>query len=145
MENSEPLEMADDDSSLDDEGFSGSVDRVNPERSLLLAKTAASTAAELGGENILVLDMTERTALFDYFVIITGSSRRHLQAMADEIDQVLEVQLNDKRLSIDGTDNSRWIVLDYGSVVIHLFDEDTRAFYSLEALWSDAPKVNFSA
>ena len=85
--------------------------------------------------------MSGQTALFDYFVIATGTSRRQLHAMSEEIDHVLEDDLNDKRSNIDGYDESRWIVLDYGTVVIHLFDEETRQFYSLETLWADAPKI----
>ena len=120
------------------------VSRVNPERSRQLALAAARTAAENGGLNITVLDMNRQTALFDYFVIVTGTSRRQLHAMSEEIDHKLEDELNDRRMNIDGYDESRWIVLDYGTVVIHLFDEDTRAFYSLEALWADAEKVDLS-
>jgi ribosome-associated protein len=116
--------------------------RVQPELSLKLALAAARTAAEHGGTNIKVLDMTQHTAIFDYFVIATGTSRRQLHAMSEEIDEKLEKDLNDKRINIDGYDESRWIVLDYGTVVIHLFDEDTRAFYSLESLWADAKNVD---
>ncbi len=118
--------------------------RVNPERSLELALAAARTAAENGGTDLVVMDMTGHTAIFDYFVIATGTSRRQLHAMSEEIDHKLEDELNDKRMNIDGYDESRWIVLDYGTVVIHLFDEDTRQFYSLEALWADAPKVDLT-
>ena len=91
--------------------------RVAPERSLELALAAARTAAENGGSDVVVLDMTRHTAIFDYFVIATGTSRRQLHAMS---------------------------VLDYGTVVIHLFDDDTRKFYSLEALWADAGKVDLT-
>ena len=88
--------------------------------------------------------MSGHTAIFDYFVMATGSSRRQLHAMSEEIDHVLEDEMGDKRLNIEGYDESRWIVLDYGTVVIHLFDEDTRQFYSLEALWADAPKIDLT-
>lgn len=118
--------------------------RTNPEHSLKLALAAAKTAAENGGSEIAVLDMSAHTAIFDYFVIATGTSRRQLHAMSEEIDDTLEKELNDKRMNIDGYDDSKWIVLDYGTVVIHLFDEDTRAFYSLEALWGDAKKVDLT-
>jgi ribosome-associated protein len=118
--------------------------RVAPERSLQLALAAARTAAENGGTDLVVLDMTRHTAIFDYFVIATGTSRRQLHAMSEEIDHRLEDDLNDKRMNIDGYDESRWIVLDYGTVVIHLFDEDTRKFYSLEALWADAQNVDLT-
>ncbi len=118
--------------------------RENPARSLQLALAAARRAAENGGTDILVLDMSDHTAMFDYFVIATGTSRKQLHAMSEEIDHKLEDELNDKRMNIDGYDESRWIVLDYGTVIIHLFDEETRQFYSLESLWADAKKVDLT-
>jgi ribosome-associated protein len=120
------------------------VERRNPELSLKLALAAARTAAENGGRHITLLDMSGQTALFDYFLIVTGHSRRQLHAISEEIDHTLEVKMNDRRMSIDGYDQSRWIVLDYGTVVIHLFDPETRAYYSLESLWADARKVDLS-
>ncbi len=120
------------------------VDRRNPELSLQLALAAARTAAENGGTDITVLDMSSQTALFDYFVIVTGHSRRQLHAISEEIDHKLEDDLNDKRMSIDGYDQSRWIVLDYSTVVIHIFDSETRDYYSLESLWADARKVDLT-
>lgn len=113
-------------------------------RSLQLALAAARTAAENRGTDIKVLDMRQQTSWFDYFVIATGTSRRQLHAISEEIDRTLEVDLKDRRIGIEGYDESRWIVLDYGSVVIHLFDEETRQFYSLEELWADAVKVDLS-
>ena len=118
--------------------------RENPELSLKLALAAARTADENGGSDILVLDMSGHTAIFDYFVIATGTSRRQLHAISEDVDRVLEDELNDKRMNIDGYDDSKWIVLDYGTVVIHLFDEDTRKFYSLESLYADAKKVDLT-
>ena len=110
----------------------------------MLAMAAVKTAAENGAQDLVVLDMSKHTAIFDYFVIATGTSRRQLHAISEEIDHKLEDELNDKRMNIDGYDDSKWIVLDYGTVVIHLFDEDTRVFYSLEALWGDAAKVDLT-
>ena len=109
-----------------------------------LALAAARTAAENGGTDLLVLDMSPHTAIFDYFVIATGSSRRQLHAMSEEIDHCLEDEMNDKRMNIDGYAESRWIVLDYGTVVIHLFEEEARENYALEALWADAKKVDLT-
>lgn len=131
--------------SVDDPRSGAAVNRKNPDRSLQLALAAATTAAENGGTDVVVMDMTGNTAIFDYFVIATGTSRRQLHAMSEEIDHKLEDDLNDKRMSIDGySTDSGWIVLDYGTVVIHLFDQDTRGFYSLEALWADAQKVDLT-
>ncbi len=111
------------------------------EHSLKLALGAARTAHENRGTNIEVLDLRDVTPMFDYFVVVTGNSRRQLHAISEEIDHYLEDDLNDKRMSIEGYDESRWILLDYGSVVIHLFDEETRQFYAIEDLWTDAVKV----
>jgi ribosome-associated protein len=88
--------------------------------------------------------MRELTSWFDYFVIATGTSRRQLHAMSEEIDRVLQDEMGDQRLGIEGYEESRWIVLDYGSVVIHLFDDETRAYYDLENLWAEAKRVDIS-
>jgi len=117
-------------------------DQTKIERALQLALASAKVAADNRGQDILVLDMRKQTALFDYFIIATGNSRRQIHAMSEEIDHKLEDDLNDKRMSIEGYDDSKWIVLDYGSIVVHLFDDETRQFYSLENLWADAEKVS---
>ena len=110
-------------------------------RSLELAQAAAQVAVELQGEDVVILDMRDQTTWFDYFVLATGTSRRQLHAMSEEIDHKLEDELGDQRMGIEGYRESRWIVLDYGTVVIHLFDEETRRYYSLETLWGDARQV----
>jgi ribosome-associated protein len=111
------------------------------ERSLQLALTAARTADDNRGQDIVVLDMRGMTTEFDYLVLVTGNSRRQLHAISEEIDRVLEGELGDQRLGIEGYNESRWILLDYGSVVIHLFDADTRSYYALEDLWAHAQRV----
>lgn len=111
------------------------------ERSFQLAQAAAQVALELQGQDVVILDMRDQTTWFDYFVIATGSSRRQLHAMSEEIDHKLEDDLHDRRMGIEGYRESRWIVLDYGTVVIHLFDEETRRYYSLETLWGDARQI----
>lgn len=117
---------------------------VHLEASLLIAKAAARSAAENRGQDIVVLDISKQTSLFDCFVIVTGTSRRQLHAMAEEINRVLKQDLNEQRLSISGYSESRWIVLDFGGVVIHLFDEESRVFYDLEGLWADGVRVDLT-
>jgi ribosome-associated protein len=90
---------------------------------------------------VAVLDMRGITPEFDYFVLATGNSRRQLHAISEEIDHTLADELGDKRMGIEGYNESRWILLDYGSVVIHMFDAETRAFYALEDLWGTAERV----
>ena len=117
------------------QSLSGSLDR---------ALAAARVAGELRGSDILVLDMRPLTDLFDYLVIATGHSRRQVVAMSEEIDRKLEQEMGDTRLNVAGKQEGRWIVLDYGDVVIHLFDDETRMFYSLENLWADAKRVDLT-
>lgn len=117
---------------------------TNAQRSLQLALAAARTAAENRGQDLVVLDLRNVTSFFDYFVIASGASRRQLHAMSDEIDRVLIKELGDKRLGIEGYQHSHWILLDYGNVVIHLFDADTRRYYDLENLWAEAQRVDLT-
>jgi ribosome-associated protein len=113
------------------------------DRNLELALAAAQTALENRGRDIVILDLREITCIFDYFVIATGTSRRQIHAMSEEIDHRLEDELGDSRMSIEGYRESRWVLLDYGSVVIHMFDEETREYYGLETLWADAKRIEF--
>jgi ribosome-associated protein len=110
-------------------------------RSLELALAAARTAEDNRGGEVVVLDMRRITPEFDYFVIVTGNSRRQLHAISEEIDHTLEQELGDRRMGLEGYNDSRWILLDYGNVVIHLFDEETREYYALEDFWGDAVPV----
>ncbi len=120
--------------------------KSSPSRSSLeLALAAARTAEDNQGRDIVVLDMRKVTPIFDYFVIATGRSRRQLHAMSEEIDHALEEGLGDKRMGIEGYQESRWILLDYGNVVIHLFDPETRDYYALEDLWAEAVKVDWKS
>ncbi|MFP6659215.1 MAG: ribosome silencing factor [Pirellulales bacterium] len=111
-------------------------------RSLQLALAAARVAAENNGRDIVVLDMRGLTPMFDYFVIASGSSRRQLHAISEDIDHKLEDDLGDERQSIEGYRESRWILLDYGTVVVHLFEDETRDYYGLEQLWAAAKQVD---
>jgi ribosome-associated protein len=121
---------------------SPTVSKQHPDRSLQLALAAAQVAAENRGQDIVVLDLREQTPIFDFFVIASGTSRRQLHAISEEIDHRLEDELQDQRLGIEGYAESSWILLDYGSVVVHLFDEGTRGYYDLENLWANAKRVD---
>jgi ribosome-associated protein len=114
-----------------------------PNTSLQRALAAARTADDNRGRDIVLLDMRELTPIFDYFVIATGASRRQLHAISDEIDRVLQTEHNDRRLGVEGYSESRWVLLDYGDVVVHLFDQETRDYYDLEQLWCAAKRVPF--
>lgn len=106
-----------------------------------IAAEAARVAIENNGSDVLVLDISGQSAEFDFFVIATGTSRRQLHAISEQIDDALEKGMGDQRMGIEGYQESSWIVLDYGSLVVHLFDEDTREYYDLESLWADGTVI----
>lgn len=112
-----------------------------PVTALQRAMLAAQVAEENRGTNVVILDMRELTSVFDYFVLASGTSRRQLHAMSEEIDHALEDRLGDHRLGIEGYEESRWILLDYGDVVVHLFEPETREYYAIEDLWGRAKRV----
>jgi ribosome-associated protein len=119
---------------------------TTPTTTLPPALDRATLCARVGEENkaknVLILDMRGITPLYDYFVLLTGSSRRQIHTIAEEIDAALHAT-GDERLSIQGYQASRWVVQDYGDVVVHVFDADSRAYYALEDLWADAPRVDW--
>ena len=110
--------------------------------SLERACLAAHVATENKGRDVLVLDMRGITPLYDFFVIATGSSRRQIHTIAEEVDAALRAA-GDRRLGIEGYQASKWVVQDYGDVVVHVFNPDTREYYALEELWADAPRVDW--
>jgi ribosome-associated protein len=106
----------------------------------------AVLCARIGEENkakdVLVLDMRGITPLYDFFILLTGSSRRQIHTIAEEIDHALHAQ-GEKRLSIQGYQTARWVVQDYGDIVVHVFDQEARSYYALEELWADAPQLDW--
>lgn len=123
--------------------YDNAMPAIETTTSLERALLAARTAEEHRGQDIVILDMRELTTFFDFFVIVSGTSRRQLHAMSEHIDEAL-TQQGARRLGIEGFGESRWILLDYGDVVVHLFDPETRRYYALEDLWSHARQVPFS-
>jgi ribosome-associated protein len=90
---------------------------------------------------VVVLDVKELTLIADYFVIASGANQRHVKALAD---RVLEgVQDSRKPSHVEGHELGYWVLLDYGDVVVHVFRETERAFYGLERLWGDAPRLHW--
>ena len=105
------------------------------------ALAAARVAEETRGTDVRVIDLRGVTPAFDYFVVATGSSRRQIHAMADEIEKVMKREWHDRKRGGEGYEEGRWIVLDYGDVVVQLFDADARQYWDIEQLWCDAPRV----
>ena len=104
---------------------------------------AANVAEENRSTDVIILDVQELTKAFDYFVIASGTSRRQLQAVADEIQKKLCREMGDECLGVCGQDDARWIVLDYGDIIVHLFEPETRKYYALEELWGKGKIIDW--
>lgn len=112
-----------------------------PSSSEKLALLCAEFAANKKAEGIQVLDLRNLVTFADYFVICSGTSEPHLKAIATEIQHRLRDDHDTKPHNVDGYPMSQWIVVDYYDVLVHIFHTEKRGFYSLEDLWSDAPRL----
>jgi ribosome-associated protein len=104
-----------------------------------IALLAAEAADGKRAESVVVLDLRGQTLVTDYFVLCTGTSRVQLRAIVDGVADVLAPHRPRPRR--EGDESGRWVLLDYGDVVVHVFGPEARAFYRLERLWADAPVV----
>jgi ribosome-associated protein len=111
-----------------------------PQTSLQIAKTAAKFAADKKAEDIAVLDMRDVVNFCDFFVIASGTSTRHAQAIAQGVVDDFK-DLGAKISRKEGMQQGVWVLVDVGSVVVHVFEKETREFYGLDHLWQDAKKV----
>ena len=119
--------------------------RLKPDRvskALDHARLAARLADDNRGKEILLLDLREATPLLDFFVIVSANSRRQAYAIASEIDQEMK-KLGEVKLGMEGAEEGRWILVDYGDFVIHVFSEEARGYYALEEIWGDAIRVDW--
>jgi ribosome-associated protein len=109
-------------------------------RAIELLQLAARAADSKQAEDLVALDVSEPLALTDIFLLATGRNERNVVAIAGEIeDQMIEAGV--KPLRREGRAEGRWILLDFGDLVVHVFHDEDRQFYSLERLWSDCPTI----
>jgi len=100
----------------------------------------ARAAIDKKAENVKVLNLTELSGFTDYFVISSGMSDRQVQAIADAVQNVMESN-GHELVSSEGYSEGRWVLLDFGDVIVHIFLDALREYYDLETLWADAPSV----
>ena len=110
---------------------------------LEMAKLACKALDEKKGEDIKVIDIHEVSVIADYFVIASGSNQNQVEAMVDNVQEILG-RAGYEPKQIEGSKNSSWILLDYGDVMIHIFDEENRLFYDLERIWRDGKTMNLN-
>jgi ribosome-associated protein len=91
------------------------------------------------GQNVLKIDLRKlENRITDYFVICHASSTTQVSAICDSVEDVVRIQAGEKPIHVEGLDNCFWVLLDYGTVIVHIFLEEYRGFYTLESLWGDA-------
>ncbi len=110
------------------------------DRALALTQVAAHAADSKQGDDLVALDVSGPLPLTDVFLIVTGRNERNVQAIASEVEDRM-IEAGAKPLRREGRAEGRWILLDFGDVIVHVFHEEERLFYSLERLWKDCPVV----
>jgi ribosome-associated protein len=105
------------------------------------ARTAAQAASAKGGEETVIIEVGAVLAITDAFVITSGRNTRQVKTIAEEVEARLKADGGIAPLRVEGVGDSQWVLLDYGDLVVHVFLDETREFYDLERLWSDAPRV----
>lgn len=104
------------------------------------ARIAAEAAAEKKATDVVVMKVTDLLVVTDYFVLATGSNDRQVKVIADEVEEKLR-EAGVKARGREGEREAKWVLLDFGDLVVHVFQAAEREFYRLEKLWSDAPRV----
>ncbi|MFQ5699030.1 MAG: ribosome silencing factor [Myxococcota bacterium] len=107
-------------------------------RDLTLALAAAATDAK--GLDVRVLDVRQLTSMADFFLLASGTSDRHVRRLAEAVQESGR-KLGQRPLGAEGQERARWILVDYGSVIVHVFQEEVREFYALERLWGEAGEL----
>jgi ribosome-associated protein len=118
-----------------------SPDRVGKARAL--ATTCAALAADAKAKDVLVLDLREAQAIVDFFVIATAVSRRQAASIGYDIDADMKKR-GETKLGMEGLEEGRWVLIDYGDFVVHVFSEEARDYYALEEIWGDCPRVDWA-
>ena len=105
-----------------------------------MAKKICDALADKKGEDIKVINISEVTVLADYFIIASGTNRNQVQAMADNVEEILAKEGMEPK-HIEGYQSGNWILLDYQDVIVHIFDQENRLFYDLERIWRDGKSI----
>jgi ribosome-associated protein len=104
-------------------------------------RVAVKAALDKKAEELTVLAVGKLTSIADYFILCSATNERQAQAIADNVVEKLREDQRVKPLLVEGTTPGRWILIDFGDFIMHVFTEDARRFYGLERLWGDAPNV----
>ena len=114
------------------------------ERSRHLARTAARAAADKKADEIIALDVSERLVLTDVFVVTSGANERQVKSIVDAVEEALHAE-GAKAVRKEGVSEARWVLMDFGDIIVHVQHTEDREFYALERLWKDCPVVALPA
>jgi ribosome-associated protein len=106
-----------------------------------LALAACKALADKRGKDIVTLYVREKTSLCDYFVLASGSNSSQIRAMGERVEELISREYGIDPTRTEGVRDGRWAVVDYGDVIVHIFNDDTRLFYHLERLWGDGENL----
>jgi len=109
-----------------------------------MALLAARALSDKKGKEIRVLEIAELTTLADYFILATGASNTQINALVDNVEKVLAEEADEQPLHREGYRGGTWVLLDYGCIAIHVFNQEAREFYGLERLWQDSKPVDLT-
>lgn len=109
-----------------------------------MARTACKALDEKKALDLKIIDIAEVSTITDYFVIASGSNQNQVQAMVDNVEEKL-AKAGYEPKQIEGTRSSSWILMDYGDLIVHVFDEENRLFYDLERIWRDGKEIDLEA
>ena len=106
------------------------------------ASHAARAADDKLGRDTIIIDVGDVLSITDFFVISSAPTSRQVRAIAEEIEEQLTILDGPKPIRVEGRGDNRWILMDFGGFVVHILDDEYRAFYDLERLWSDCPRID---
>ena len=115
-----------------------------PEHAVELVHAAARAAADKLATDLLAFDVSEQLAITDAFLLVSGANDRQVKAIVDEVEDKLR-EIGAKPIRREGERDGRWVLIDYGDVVVHVQHEEERQFYALERLWRDCPVIELPA
>ncbi len=122
---------------------SANINAVQHENAMKIAQKIAAILDYKKAKDVKILNVYEKTVLADFFVFATGSSTTQVNSLADEIEFKLKTEDGTEPLRVEGAGSGTWVLIDYGSIIVHIFGVQSKEFYKLEKLWADGTEVPF--
>jgi ribosome-associated protein len=122
---------------------SGVAEQLDPDVLRAAVLTAARAADDKKADDVVVLDVGDVLSITGWFVITSGANPRQVRTIAEEVEAKVKAEHGIAPLRVEGLDGLRWVLLDYGDFVVHVFSDEAREFYAIEDIWGDAPRLDW--